>query len=836
MKRHVKLGISIGAMILLVAVVLLQARRVNEFKSGAMRFVPVEAIGFVAVPDLSGFFDHGLPDISEIAKAVASEDFNLARSAIPPPPGLPAQCLALDKASDLASNGIVPHSSFSLAWLDTGFRAAVQLRDDGPGLLFLTDLLFPSYAQLSYQSDTPDADNNATKYRFEFTTQSNDVDVCLKQEWRPKQDAAPVVVESSTSKIVLPMRFRNSVVGATTSPTIELKCTVARNLEPAMPCGCEIIEQGIGNTQTRPARRTNCGQDAFASRKDDLSTWLAELRKGETVMIGNQYVAHVDGFHIIDSLRGGASKRGRYRMSTPNVSIMSDDSLLSRFGEIAASSKRSGATVFAGIRPDPIVGAIASVSDNKISALPMYSLTPIGLHFHENKIDLEVISNMEPQDMAIVQTVAAASKAEAGERGWDNWRKALGGKLSDSSLKLYAGFLRSYFLDIDSDIATRSPLAQVAMDIMEQGAGSIVIAVNQFESSSNVARLAIAVPGIDPEIASSIVSRSRRQSIQRQAKFVIDKATALAKMRGEKPNNLEAAVRDLYCASPLWQLKSLIVKGAETPLAVKVKPVIAIDEQVFLKESPKREWTVVAANVPFRRILFPEDPNVGLWGNAYVNGEGLAQADENEVRPKVDELIEYLEEFRSNLSDNGNDLGPVLDAMGPKLLQQAKFLESRRAFARESNLLAKVEEIMATASVDNTLAKVAGLQGLFKTPSDFLLGPDDIKRFCSTVDGKLPESPLAFYDDKANVLFVADNAQPISALSPPSSKRDADGKLLLGLEAPQLAKLLSGKELVANNAKYFDEFPFARAELVLNGRETGTGVAARLTLSRMDKQ
>ncbi|MEK9284409.1 hypothetical protein MTR72_32995 [Bradyrhizobium sp. ISRA442] len=831
MKRRVKLGISIGAVILLVAVVASQARRVNEFKASAMRFVPVEAVGFVAVPDLSGFFDHGFPDISEIAKAVGGADFDLVKFAIPSPTSLPGQCLTLGKSSDLSSNGIVPHSSFSLAWLDAGLRTAVQLRDDGSGLLFLADLLFPSYAQLSYQSDATDASNDGTKYRFEFTTQSKDVDVCLKQEWQPKQGASSVVVESSTSKIVLPMRFRNSVVSAASSPTMDFKCTVARNLEPAMPCGCEIIEQGIGDAQGRPARRTKCGRDAFASRKDDLSTWSADLGRGETVMIGNQYVALVDGYHIIDSLRSGVSKRGRYRISTPLVSIMSDDSLLSRFGEIAASSTQSGATIFAGTRPDSIVSVIGT------SGLPMYLLTPIGFHFHENKIDVEVLSNLEPQDMAIVQTVAAASKAEADGRGWGDWRKGLGGKLADSSLKLYANFLRSYFFDIDTDIATHSPLAQVAMDVMEQGAGSIVVAVNEFYSSSNVARLAIAVPDIDPEIASSIVGRSRRQSIQRQAKFVVEKASELAQKRGVEPQNLKEKVGELYCASSLWQLKSLVVRHADSPSTVKVKPVIAIDEQAFLKESMRPEWSVVAAGIPFRRILSPEDLNVALWGNAYLNGKGLAQTDEEEVRTKVDEFTEYLEEFRSNLKDKGNDLGAVLDAMGPNLLEQAKVLESRREFARENGLVGKIEEIRATVSLDDALAKAAELLGLLKKPSDFLLGPVEIKRLCGAADGKLPESPLAFYDGKANVLFVVDNAQPISALSPPSSKRDADGKLLVGLEAPQLAKLLSGNKIISDNdAKYFDQFPFARAELVLNGRETGTGIAARLSFSRMDKQ
>jgi hypothetical protein len=857
MKRSVKLGISIGAVGLLTAVIVLQARAVSQFKSSAMRFVAAEAMGFVAIPDLARFFDNGIPPVNEIAGVLNGKPVSdFVRSVIPRPDGLPAQCITLGKSTDLAANGIVPASSFSLAWLDSGLKAAVQLRTDGSGLVFLTDVLFPAYAQLSYQSDQshrqsdqPSESNNDAKYKFTFTAQSKDVDFCPEPEWQSKEaSTSSLSVESSTDTIFLPMRFRNSIVGAATPPRIEIGCTVSKNLEPAIPCGCEVVEQGLGDTETRAARRTSCGQNAIAKRTSDLATWSAELGKGHTVTIGDQYVVVIDGFHVIESLPAGARKRIKYQISTPTVSIVSDDSLLSQFAAIAASDKQPGTTIFAGARPDSIVGAVGT------RGLPMYLLTPVGIHFHDNKIYMDILSNLEPQDSAIVQTVAAASKSEASQRGWSNWRKALGGKLSDSSLKLYAKFLRSYFINIDNGVAKYSPLAQVAMDIMEQGAGSIVVAVDEFYSSStnsNVARLAIAVPDIDSEIAGSIVTRSRRLSILRQARFATEKASELAQRHQVDLKNLDSAVKDFYCASPLWQLKSIVLRhgagptdanGAPTadatPAVAKAKPTVVISEQAFADESLKPGWSVSEAGFLFLRILPPEDPNVALWGNAYVNGTGFAQKDEAEVLPKVDEFADYLDEFKFNLNDNANDLGPVLDAMGPKLLDYAIFLESKRSFARQSGIVATISEIRAATNVHDALAKVADLQGKFKNRSDFaLLGPAEIESFCRTADSKLPQSPLAFYDRQASVLFLVDDAKTISSLRTSSPERDTDGKLLVGLETPQLAKLLTGNKIINDNdAKQLREFPFARAELVLNGRKTGTGIAAQLSLSRIEKK
>jgi len=854
MKRRLKLGISIAAIGLLIGTIVWQARTVSQFKSSAMRFVAAEAIGFVAIPNIARFFDNGIPPLNEILGAIAdqpSPDF--IKAMMPRPIGLPAQCITLAKSADLAANGIVPEGSFSVALLDSGIRAALKLSSDGSGLLFLSDLLFPSYVQLSYPADQSGDGNDHSTYKFTLSVQSKHVDFCPEREWHQNSaSASEFVIEGRADTISLPMRLRSSALTATTSPTIDVTCMVSRGTESAQPCGCDVTEQGLGSVETRHGRQTGCGQDAFAKRTKDLATWSTELSKGHTVMIGDQYVAEIDGFHVIESPLPGVKKPAKYQMSTPTASIVSDDTLLSQFTTIAAPDKDDATTVLAGVRPDSIVWVIGT------HGLPMYLLTPIGIHFQGAKIAVNVLSNLEPQDSAIVQTIATTSTSEASSRGWSNWRKALGGRLSDSSLKLYARFLRSYFTDIDNDIATYSPLAQVAMDIMEQGAGSIVIAVNQFYSSPNVARLAIAVPDIDSEIAGSMVTRSRRLSIERQARFVSEKAGELAQRRGAGPRNLDQAVNGLYCSSSLWRLESIglrrtmrpVVPAADDtsdaddtqsagqePAAVKPKPLVAINEQAFAAESTS--WSETEMGFLFQRILPPDDPNVVVWGNAYVNGTGLVQKDEAEVKPKADEFLDYLHEFQSNLAANPNDLRAVLNVMADKLLNFATLLESRRSFARQIGLVVDMKSIIAASNVDDALTKVADLLGKLKNHADLALaGPEEIKAFCEAAKGEPPpQSPMAIYDRRTGVLFVVDDTKIISSLTASSPQRDADGKLLVGLETPELAKLLAGNKVITeDDAKLLVGFPFARAELVLNGREAGTGIAAQLSLSKTDKK
>jgi hypothetical protein len=482
--------------------------------------------------------------------------------------------------------------------------------------------------------------------------------------------------------------------------------------------------------------------------------------------------------------------------------------------------------LFAGARPDWIVDIAG------ISGLPMYLMTPIGVYISDKELQIDTLSNLEPQDMAIVQTIAAASRPETGARGWGDWRRALGGKLSDSSLKLYAKFLRSYFPDADVQLAKYSPLAQIAIDIMEQGTGAVVLSVGEFYSTEHVARLAIAVPDIDAENAGWLVVQSRRQSITRQARYIAEKAGALAIQRGADAKGLKEAAMNLYCNAPLWRLKSLEMRGPNDGSAPsKIKSKIELDEEAFLNQT---NWSVVEAGVQFQRILPFADANVSLWGNAYENSKGVAERDMEDLTPKAQDFIDYVDELLSNLNDDPEAYQAVLSSMVPVLLEKTETLEAKRSMAKEKGMRSSVENIATATDAADAIAKVSALKEIFPNATDIATwGPAEVAAFCQVAPEQIPQSPMAFYDRKTSILYVVDSAELIAKLTSSSGTRDDEGKLLVGFETPRLAELLTQNKIIEPAvAEQFATFPFSKVELSLAGRESGTGISARISLKK----
>lgn len=859
MMKFMKPGISMAALILLGALLIFQARAVDQFKSTAMRFVAAEAISFVAIPNLKDFFDNGTHSLLEIAKAVVGKDKDpdLLTLLMPSPvlasETLPTQCRTLRTSADLAKNGIVADSSFSIALLDSGFKSAVKLREDGPGMVFLSDLLFPAYIRIGYDPEfdikpKPPAKEEAAEatdsegsqisktpdsYKFSFGIKSSGLDFCPRPEWARKDDAASsIVVEGHGEHLYLPMRFSDSMSSPTAAPQkFEVTCEVSKNSEAPRPCRCDFLELAIGDANADHARQSGCSQDeALKRRKDDIAKWTQSLRGGDTVSIGDQYLAIIDNFHVIEDVSLGGKRPAAYRVSRPIVSIVSDDTLLSQFQRILREGKDFRATVFAGARPD-MIDALA-----KIAALPMYLLTPIGIHLSDNEIRVDTLSNLEPQDMAIVQTIAAANKQESNLQSWTDWRKALGGQLSDNSLKLYAKFIRSYFPNVDASLAKYSPLAQIAIDIMEQGAGAVVLSVREFYSDDHdghVARLAIAVPDIGNENAGSLVTESRRQSIMRQARFTADKASALALQRGAQPKELMQATMALYCVSSLWQLKSVEVRPShEKDMPPKAHPLVEIDEASFLSQT---NWSVSENGFDFQRILPFEDANAMVWGNAYLNTQGLAEKDGDEVKLTAADFVDHVEELRSTLSDDPDAYGKILKSMVPVLTEKAVYLQSKRSFVRENDMVSQTKQLLDATGPDDAVARVNALKEKFSKAEDIaLLGPADIADLCQKDERKLAESPLAFYDRRVKTLYVVDSSTLMLTLKGGSpTGHDTEGKLLVGFEMQNLAELLMGNKIIeADAAKKMTDFPFSKIELSLAGRQTGTGISAKLLLKK----
>lgn len=843
-------GVSIVAAALLLGSLLFHAWKVDQFKSSAMRFVAAEAVSFVVVPDLVGFFNYGTKSFNEIINAIGGDEkpSNFVSLLLPAPKlqgeSLPSSCRAISSSDDLDKNGIVPQSSFSFASLDSGFKLAAKLKPDGSGVLFLSDLLFPTYIRIAYPSQSqeqPDGDAKSAEneksdkrdvYKFSFDIKGSDSEHCANAAWKATVDGGlPYSAAVPGDHLFVPVRFSNAMLNPQSAPPkIDVVCNVSKNSEAAQPCGCEFIELGIDSTENSPLRRVKCEQaDEFKKRKDDLSRWLESLRNGDTVSIGDQYVAMIDGFHVIEGFLSGRRRPASFRVTKPTVSIVNDDSLITQFERVLGEGKQYPTTIFAGVRPDLIVHSAG------INGLPIYLMTPIGIHLSDRKLYVNALSNLEPQDMAIVQTIATASKSRNDQRSWKDWRKGFGGRLSDNSLKLYAEFLRAYFPNADAQLAEVAPLAQVAIDVMAEGAGAVVVSVGELYSdkdrNKDAARLAIAVPDVDAENAGWIVTQSRRRSVLRQARYTIEKASNLALEQGGDAKDIKQAAMNLTCESPLWRLSTIDVRpprdGETTP---QIRSNIDINEESFNRIN----WSVAESGFQFQRILPFEDANVALWGNAYVGGTGLAEAEALDIKPQADDFFDYIEEMLSNLNDAQSNYTDVLSAMVPVLSGKSAFLESKRTRLSKKRISAQVNELGEVTSASDAVSRLKAIKEAFRDADDLAsLGQDEVATLCQTADRKLSTSPIAMHDRKASILYVVDAPELIGKFVASSVGGDSDGKLLVGFEMPHLAELLTANQTItADQAKQMASFPFGKMELALTGRQTGTGISASVVVEK----
>ena len=77
-----------------------------------------------------------------------------------------------------------------------------------------------------------------------------------------------------------------------------------------------------------------------------------------------------------------------------------------------------------------------------------------------------------------------------------------------------------------------TPLGPVAIDVMEEGASTLVASMNDVASDGKSARLALEIPNIGSDYAGRLVSRVRRQSILRQARLTVEAAARMALQEG----------------------------------------------------------------------------------------------------------------------------------------------------------------------------------------------------------------------------------------------------------------------------------------------------------------
>lgn len=803
---------------------------VSKFKTTAMRFIPSEAISFVVIPNLDGFMTHGSSAfraiISNLTAKPAEADF--VALLVPPPKledvELPTPCIKISSLSDLEEAGFDPRGSASVARLDYGSRIAVQVRDDGRALEFLSEVLNPIYLRLSAPSRVTrkdgDSDEEAAEANFKFSIKLSPrgVAACLN-------DGGP---ESKTGVTYVPLRVVGSRSGEI--PAVDADCSVETEQSSRESCKCELVIVGLGENLPASTQVADCRtSDALVERQRGIEKLKNEIGSGKTVAIGNHYLAKFDSFYLIDSLSNVNAPRN-FKISEPRSSIVRDDSFLQHFGEILEEGKRFSATVLAGARPDWVLENASA----GLRGIPLYLMTPIGLHFRNDDVYVRALTNLEPQDMAVIQMLAARDKQDALPRSWSRWRDGLGAKISDNSLKIYARFVRAYFPDADLQLLQIAPLAPVVIDVMEEGASALVASINDLNEDGKSARVAIAVPNISAEYAGRLVSQVRRQLMLRQGALLAEAVGRYALEMDIPQQRLSSSVPQLMCESQFYEIKSIAVKkfDPESPSTATIRSVVNLRDSGL---SPEASWVASTEDPRLQRLLPFEDANAALWGEAYGKTKGVIRTDQENVDSEIEKFTNILSQLEA-AGEEDDRFPEQLAEQGPLLLQMAQSLEARRSTIRnEVPLSAVIKEIIAGKDSDEALVELKKLNsGLQQRLDDrSLMNSEEIKQICKSIDQTVKASPVALYDEEVKALYFLDSVEQAVTLPKVAEERDAAGKLLISFVTTELIDLLKKGKAPSGTIDKVERFPFSGIQVLLTGRDTGAGVEGRFYLTKL---
>lgn len=824
-----KVGLFLAAAASLVGLLAANSLWVSKFKMTAMRFVPSEAVSFVVVPDLESFMTYGSSPFRAIVSNLTakSADSDFVALLVPPPKlenvELPTPCIKLRSLSDLEEAGIDARGSASVARLDSGSRITAQVKDDSRAMAFLADVVNPVYLRLSVpmvdreKKDGDDQEADEATYKFSIALSPKGISICFDQT-KP---------ENKTGVVYVPLRVLSSAPGV--EPAVEVDCSVETGEEGPKSCKCELVVLGLGDNQSGAAHFEDCRKPSeLVERPKRIAKLGQEVRSGKTVTIGNHYLAKFDEFYVLESLSNKSAPRN-FKISEPRSSIVRDDSFLKHFEEMLDEGKQYSSTVLAGARPDWVLENAAA----GLRGIPLYLMTPIGLHFRADDVYVRALTNLEPQDMAVIQMLAARDKQEATPKSWSRWRDGLGAKISDSSLKTYAHFVRSYFPDADLRLQQVAPLGPAIIDVMEEDASALVASVADVSEDGKSARLAIAVPDISAEYAGRLVGQVRRQIMLRQAKLTVERASRYAMEMGIRPSRLLTAVPRLMCISPIYEIKSIVVKNfdKDSPAAAVINSTIILSDTGL---SPAASWPASKEDGRLQRLLPFEDANAALWGEGYARTNGHVRTDQQRVQEDIKELVDVLSELEAVADENG-PFRERLAEQGLRLLQMARSLETRRSSIYDQvHLSAAIESVLAGDS-EEALVALKSLNGELqeKLDNNSSMKPADVKLACESIDKGVKASPVALYDQEVRTLYLLDSVEQAATLPKASEQRDAVGKLLMKFDTVELVELLRRGKAPSSTIEQVEKFPFSGIRFSLAGRDTGAGAEGRLYFTKM---
>jgi hypothetical protein len=844
--------VTVGS--ILVAIVF-NSREAARFNATAMRFVPAEAVSFAVVPNLQTFMTNGsssfLAIVSNIASRKSEADFI---SLLMPAPklndlALPAQCRSLRNLADLQQSGLEPDGSFSIARLDSGSRVAIQVKDEARALTFLADVLFPAYVRVSVpvsgNANDPEVGRTFSNVdevdalpnnKFSLSIVAENADLCLDADRQsPQSGIVRKDFKIAPDTLYIPVRVVDTqTTGPRSTATLDVTCSVAPEStdKPPMPCDCALIQLGIGEGAPSAIPGVGCSMSASLNdRAEKVRSWLSSISSGKTIAIGNHFLRKIGSFFVVEQLTVPSTPRS-YQILVSGSSLIRDDSVLRQFQKILDDGHQFSSTLFGGARPDWIV----DYGGASLRGFPLYLMTPIGVHFRDQEVFVDAVTNLQPQDMAIIQTIAARDKlAFSSGGGWNASGAGLGAKLADRSLKMYGAFMRAYFPNADQNLAKYAPLGPVAVDIMEEDASTVVLSMNDLSDDGKSARVTLAVPDISPEYAGRLVSKVQRQLVLRQARLTVEAGGRMALQEGVDADKLLAAIPRFICPPRYWELKSLIRRKSDDvddPETATFRSSIQTNNDDLLADS--RNWSALQGDVRLRRLLPFEDANAALWGDAFSGGRGFAQLSQEKIDNDVSGFLDGLAKTGIAVKNATSGFKETLNYKGEELLEAALSMEASRAGIKNLRVSDSIRQIMQAETSDAALQALAAFQGAMgkNLKESALLTEDDIGTFCETGDKKVGSSPVAFYDARLKTLYFLDSAEQMKGSPQTTLPADSAGKLVVSLTTPNLADLLKKGNLNADRVDQLRRFPFAVVQLTLAGRESGAGVEVRLSMKK----
>ena len=581
LRRHelFLVGIFAAGTLLLVAMMLASWTASQRIRSGAARFVSPDAQAFLVIPDVGIFMDGAAKELLSVATAITQEQQDdllqlagLRYEHVPP-------CRFLASRADLEKDGIASDSSMAVAYLNSGLRLAVQLSNEIRGLAFLRDALLPRYLKLTAGVGFTDFEID----HFELATTAENVSFCLNDRHDPVSGTATFNLPATGDRALVALKVDNPV-GESASVGIR-SCQAVDQNGRKIPCTCSLSGPMEDSEDSQSLCPASLSLNTEAAEPAD---WQKAFGEGQTVHVGDIYIAKIDGFYVAEKTRTRDLRR--YAVTEPLMSITRDDSFLKHFLDFQADGTQFNANAYGAVRPDLLV------SLGHAWGLPIYLIAPVSIHFGSKEIQIEAVSNFEPQDMAIMQALSA-------ERRYETSLAPAAGQpidlsISDTAMKAYVNFLRHFGREAERELSKRFPLTPSVLDLMGDGRRSVSAMVGDYDPNGEKYRMTFSVAGVSrPQDADGLVSTMRRLALLRGARDAV--LSAIDDVRPPRdasdtasesqavalsPDELKAKVESRLCPQLYWTLRSISGR-IQSGTSMEYEPEIVVNQYLLQRDA-----------------------------------------------------------------------------------------------------------------------------------------------------------------------------------------------------------------------------------------------------------